>query len=87
MERRGEPVVIGTEDSLALEARYPGMGFAETRVVEFAPRAMTLDLDHGRIPDGASFHFIVAGNPDPEPVDASAWFAVDQPHEALLRLR
>lgn len=79
-------VVIGTEDGAALHVRYPSMGFADIAVVDFAPHAMTLKLDHLRGLRGASFHFIVAENPDPEPVESSAWFAVDQPHEGLLRM-
>lgn len=79
-------VVIGTEDGAALDLRYPSLGFADIVVVDFASHAMTLRLDHLRGLRGASFHFIIAENPDPEPVDSSAWFAVDQPHEGLLRL-
>ena len=30
-----------------------------------------------------SLHFVVAENPDPEPVDASAWYAVDCPHNLV----
>jgi hypothetical protein len=62
------------------------MGFADIAVVDFAPHVMTHKPDHLRGLRRASFHFIVAENPDPEPMDSSAWLAVDQPHEGLLRL-
>ncbi|SDW85773.1 hypothetical protein [Roseicitreum antarcticum] len=79
-------VVIGTEDSQALDIRYPCMGFADILSVDFGPQSMTLKIDRLPSSPAASFHFIVAENPDPEPVEPSAWFAVDQSHKELLRL-
>lgn len=79
-------VVIGTEDSQALDVRYPEVGFASILSVDFGPQSMTLKIDRLSLLPAASFHFIVAENPDQEPVESSAWFAVDQPHEELLRL-
>lgn len=79
-------VVIGTEDSQALDIRYPGMGFADILSVDFGPQSMTLKINQLPSSPAASFHFIVAENPDPEPVEPSAWFAVDQSHKELLRL-
>lgn len=85
--RDGESlVIIGTEDSQALDIRYPGVGFANILSVDFGPQSMTLMIDRLSLSPAASFHFIVAENPHPEPVESSAWFAVDQPHEDLLRL-
>ncbi|MDN3711797.1 hypothetical protein QWZ10_08090 [Paracoccus cavernae] len=82
----GNLVVIGTEDSEALDIRYPDMGFANIPSVDFEPQSMTLGIERPFLSPAVSFHFIVAENPDPEPVESSAWFAVDQPHEDLLRL-
>lgn len=79
-------VLIGTEDSQALDIRYPSIGFANILSVDFSPRSMTFKIDRLSLLPAASFHFIVAENPDPEPVESSAWLAVDQPHEDLLRL-
>jgi len=79
-------VVVGTEDSQALDIRYPGLGFANILSVDFGSQSMTLKIDRLSLSPAASFHFIVAENPDPEPIERSAWFAVDQSHEALLRL-
>ncbi|WP_081161737.1 hypothetical protein [Ensifer aridi] len=79
-------VVIGTEDGAALDKRYPGYGFDRIAVVEFTRTSITLRLHPERELKSPSFHFIVAENPDPEPESASAWFAVDQPHDVLLEL-
>ena len=80
----GKLVVIGTEDGEALSYRFPQIGLEDKVVVELSERSMTLKLDDLGQRYLPSFHFIIAENDDPEPVEASAWFAVDQAHEFLL---
>jgi len=48
---------------------------------------MTLKLNALPVLVRPSFNFIVAENADPEPVEISALFAVDQGHNNLLKLR
>ncbi|WP_215264281.1 hypothetical protein [Epibacterium ulvae] len=80
----GKLVVIGTEDGEALSYRFPQIGLEDKAVVELSDRSMTLRLADLGKRNRPSFHFIIAENDDPEPVESSAWFAVDQAHEFLL---
>ena len=80
----GNLVVIGTEDGEALSYRYPGLGLEDQVVVEMSPKAMKLRLRQLGMPMRPSFHFIIAENDDPEPVESSAWFAVDQSHDFVI---
>ena len=80
----GKLVVIGTEDGEALSCRFPNMGLKDKVVVELSEQSMALRLGELGKRKQPSFHFIIAENDDPEPVEASAWFAVDQNHESLL---
>jgi hypothetical protein len=83
----GKLVVIGTEDGAALSHRFPGIGLEDKVVVELSDHSMTLQLYKLGQRKNPSFHFIIAENEDPEPVEPSAWFAVDQAHEFLLSKR
>lgn len=79
-------VVIGTEDEAALSLRYPSAAISDRElVVDLLPHSMTLRLSPPEPLVAPSFHFIIAENPDPEPVELSAWFAVDQAHDDILQ--
>jgi hypothetical protein len=77
-------VVVGTEDEDALASRLglrpqePHRGW-----VRYSPRKLEVTIPW--VPASAAFglHFIVAENTSPEPIEASAWFAVDIQHEQL----
>ncbi len=78
-------VVVGTEDEEALSQRLPFVRDDPFQsIAEFAPQSIQVKLP--LVPKGAHFglHFIIAENPSPEPVDASAWFAVEIPHARLV---
>ncbi|MEM6497945.1 MAG: hypothetical protein AAF709_14635 [Pseudomonadota bacterium] len=81
----GNLVVIGTEDGEALSCRYPGLGLEDQVTTELSDRSMILRLRKLGLHNCPSFHFVVAENDDPEPIDASAWFAVDQNHDFVLQ--
>jgi hypothetical protein len=83
----GKLVVIGTEDGAALSHRFPEIGLEDKIVVELPDHSMTLRLQELGKRKNPSFHFIIAENEDPEPVEPSAWFAVDQAHVFLLSKR
>lgn len=77
-------VVVGTEDEESLAGRLP---FVQddpfSSRFEYTPQSLQVTLPS--IPAGANFglHFLVAENVFPEPVDASAWFAVEMRHSKL----
>jgi len=77
-------VVVGTEDEDALASRL-GLPLREPYRgwVRYSPSKLEVRLP--RVPASGAFglHFIVAENTSPEPVESSAWFAVDIPHEQL----
>ena len=77
-------VVVGTEDEDALASRF-GLPRQEPYRdwVRYSPSKLEVRIPC--VPASGTFglHFIVAENMLPEPVDASAWFAVDIPHEQL----
>jgi hypothetical protein len=83
-EANGRLVVVGTEDEDALAAR---LGFvrldATTSLVRYSPEKLEMKIPG--VPPFTTFdlHFVLAENTLPEPVDASAWFAVDIPHRLL----
>ena len=76
-------VVVGTEDGEALSDRFPTEGFEEQAVTIYSDHALNLSLADLNGYDHLSFHFIIAENEYPEPVDASAWFAVEQRHSLV----
>ncbi|MBW8636659.1 hypothetical protein K1W69_05600 [Hoeflea sp. WL0058] len=77
-------VMIGAEDGEALDLRLPNSGFDRVPGVIYTADAMTLELSGLPKLDNPSFHFVIAEKEDRDPVDASAWFAVDQDHRFLL---
>lgn len=87
--RDGKLIVIGTEDGEGLAQRIPKLSyleFEEKDAVDLTSHSMTLNLSDLPILMRPSFHFIIAENPDPEPIGLSAWFAVDEGHKNLLKL-
>ncbi|SPF75415.1 hypothetical protein ALP8811_00402 [Aliiroseovarius pelagivivens] len=78
-------IVIGTEDAEILSDRLGAPELEDRAVVDYDKNSLTLRLERLVKRDGYSFHFLMVENPVPEPVDASAWFAVDQSHKNVLR--
>ena len=84
-EADGHIVTVGTEDSSCLGKRVPPLGLGEEdAIVEYCSKSMSLRLSNIPRNLDLSLHFIIAENPNPEPVECSTWFAVDQQHEELL---
>ncbi|MEL7150769.1 MAG: hypothetical protein AAGK71_08550 [Pseudomonadota bacterium] len=81
----GQLVVMGTEDGEALSYRFKGLGLEDQAVTEYSSRGMHLKLGQLGAHKDPSFHFVIAENNDPEAAEDSAWFAVDQNHEYLLK--
>ena len=81
---QGKLVVIGTENDEALMQRIPTLAPKNIVIVDFTSQSMVLEFRNLPLIGKQSFHFIVAENTDPELMDASAWFAVDQNHDYLL---
>ena len=84
-ESKNNLVVIGTEDAEFLNRRLPFLGLAEyENIVRYKPNSMAITLK--KVPKGVaiSLHFVVAENTYPEPVECSAWFAVDMSHKSLF---
>ncbi|MCB1636894.1 MAG: hypothetical protein KDI51_20060 [Xanthomonadales bacterium] len=82
----GEHIVyVGTEDVEALFSRISGPELTEEDCL-VVYRAHGLEVRLQCVPSGreTSLHFVVAVNSWPEPVECSAWFAVDIAHEELL---
>jgi len=84
-EANGFIVVVGTEDFEALASRLPGLGFREDAYpVNYRPDGMEIRLPIVPADQLTSVHFVVAVNSIPEPIECSAWFAVDVAHSRLL---
>lgn len=79
----GNLVVVGTEDGEWLNARLPILRCEDLAVVKYSPTSLALELENLPVCKNLSFHFVIAENPDPEPVDCSTWFAVDCPHQVI----
>jgi hypothetical protein len=80
-------VVVGTEDSECLASRLQFLRVErDESVMRFHPDRMEIRVDNVPADFDLSLHFVVAENVWPEPVDASAWYAADIPHEELLKL-
>ncbi len=80
-------VVVGTEDGEALSRRMPWIEFLEDplALVEYQKDGLNVPLK--KIPAGETIdlHYIIAENSNPEPVECSAWYAVDIPHNKLIK--
>jgi hypothetical protein len=81
-------VLIGTEDGEALSYRMPWLESQGDllAVVQYQKDGFSVPLK--RIPAGRTIglHYVVAENSNPEPVECSAWYAVDIPHAKLLQV-
>ncbi|HAT85984.1 hypothetical protein [Cohaesibacter gelatinilyticus] len=80
----GCSVTVGTEDEECLSHRFPGLKLKNKLAIEYGEQSMKLRLSNLGRCRSPSFHFILAENDDPETVEASSWYAVDQPHSLLL---
>jgi hypothetical protein len=47
---------------------------------------ITMEIEDFKENKELSLHFVIAWNSLPEPTDCSCWYAVDVPHEKILRL-
>lgn len=86
-EEENRTVVVGTEDSEALVARMPwAAGALNAVIATYTSQALKIDTGDVHHPKPVSFHIVIAENALPEPSEASAWFAVDIPHEQVLAM-
>jgi len=78
-------VLIGTEDSDSLSFRLTEHGLLNAPYpVNYCNEGFEIVLPLVPACRITSLHFIVASNHYPEPVDCSAWYAVDVPHGHVL---
>ena len=82
-DANGRLVVVGTEDEFLLNPRLPFFESDEDAIFTCTAHKILVELRDIPSNQDLSLHFVVAENPDPEPVDASAWFAVDCPHNLV----
>lgn len=78
-------VMIGTEDGEALLSRMPWLSTSGDPLAFVQYREDGLNVPLRRIPAGVAIglHYVVAENGSPEPVECSAWYAVDIAHGKL----
>ena len=76
--------LVGTEDFNYLSARLSKHIVLPKDPFIYTPESLSIQITEVPAAINLSLHFIVAWNSLPEPKDCSCWFAVDQPHEALL---
>lgn len=81
-------VVIGTEDGEMLSARMRWIEVSDDplALVQYQKDGLNVPLKGIPAEVTVTLHYVVAENSKPEPVECSAWFAVDVPHDQLLRL-
>jgi hypothetical protein len=87
-EGEHDVVVVGTEDGEALSGRMPWLHIQGDPLALVQYRDDGLNVPLKRIPAGVTIglHYVVAENDNPEPLECSAWYAVDVPHEQLLKI-
>jgi hypothetical protein len=84
---QGHIVVLGTEDGEALADRLVEHGLRlDPYPVHYSPLGLEVVLPQVPAGSATTLHFVVAVNTHPEPVDCSAWFAADVPHERMYML-
>ncbi len=87
-ESDGIMIMIGTEDSewlnsrLGLDKDYSSGNYPVT----MNNNKISIEIESIQEVKDLSLHFIIAWNTLPEPVDCSCWYAVDVPHEKILKL-
>jgi len=80
-------VTIGTEDSELLESRISIKGLNNKNYsITMSDNNVSINLEEFPENTELTLHYIVAWNPEPEPVSDSCWFAVDQSHEKMLEI-
>jgi hypothetical protein len=77
-------VMAGTEDEEWLKARLPASIILSDSPVQYSDRVLSIFFEEVPKNTKVDVHFIVAWNPEPEPVDSSCWYAVDRPHQEVL---
>jgi hypothetical protein len=86
-------VMVGTEDDEGLKERASrgddmpkamARHLCDPSVVSYRPDGLAISLPP--VPGGSriGLHYVVAWNPAPEPVETSAWYAVDIPHAKIV---
>ena len=74
-------VLIGTEDLDCLAVRLTEHDLSDAHhLVSYYDDGFEIVLPRVPAHQITSLHFIVASNHHPEPVDCSAWYAIDVPH-------
>lgn len=77
-------VEIGTEDYESLAARLETHGLLDDSCpISYCDDGFEILLPQVPANQLTSLHFVVACNHYPEPVECSAWYAVDVPHEYI----
>ena len=83
-EDSGSLVVVGTEDADFLNQRLPFLRLKQDEaIVTYSPSSITVSLENIAPKQQLSLHFVIAENPNPEPAECSAWYAVDCLHTSL----
>lgn len=77
-------LLVGTEDSDFLEARLEESIKLPESLVTYSEDSIILHLVEPQAGKELSLHFLAAWNSPPEPRECSCWYAVEQPHSALL---
>jgi hypothetical protein len=77
-------VTVGTEDWDWLEQRLPPFESYKFSSITVGPKSIDIHMTNIQPDQCMNFHFVIAKNPDPEPIELSSWFAVDYPHQKFL---
>ncbi|WP_306548518.1 hypothetical protein [Desulfobulbus sp.] len=87
-ESNGILVMIGTEDSDCLNSRLnPNNEYSTVNYsVRMINNIIIIQIDNFEEDKVLSLHYVIAWNSLPELSDCSCWYAVDVPHEKILRL-
>lgn len=85
-EGKHDIVVVGTEDGAAISDRMPWLELPGDPLALMLYQKDGLTVPLKRIPAGVriGLHYIVAENSNPEPLECSAWYAVDIRHDQLF---
>lgn len=85
-EGKHDLVVVGTEDGEAISDRMPWLEFNGDPLAFVQYQKDGLTVPFKQVPAGVriGLHYVVAENSNPEPLECSAWYAVDIRHAKLL---
>ena len=85
-EANGQLVIIGTEDGDWLSSRLNlGQITQNNYPVTELGNCITIEISRYPANKELTLHFVVASNSLPEKQDCSCWFAVDVPHERIIK--